>query len=578
MNATPNERTRTVSLYAKRFLQKTEEQMKTFLFCMTTLFILLTTAAASPNPNTYWVDDDAGTFQNGTEAYPFLTIAQGVAAAGNGDEVRVKPGTYNENVAVVSKNITIKSHSSASDTVIDGGQIGSVVSFSYSESTLDGFTITNGKNTAGGGVFCSHCSPSIKGNFIDSNFADPDGNGGGIFCGEDCWASITGNVISNNTATLFGGGIYCIDAEPLIEGNTIASNSADSGAGVAAVGYSATTYFEMKSNTIQSNVAVTSGGGLYCSNASPTLDTNTLYANETGLGAGVYCDSGSGPVVFNCVFRENYATSSGAGLCCSDAVGVKLTNNTFYGNTAGTVGGAISSTNSSVAVTNTIMRQNTPQTMIYGGGSFMVSYSCFEEATGAGYNISADPMLVDPDNGDFHIPVESPCVDTGSNDAPSLPDEDYEGDARIHVSQVDMGADECIYPSSDSLVVDVATISVSQGGIANFSLNAGPSFAGDGYFILGGISGTVPGTPLPSGEVLPLNWDMVTEYLLELTLMGFPMLPGFHGTLDAEGKASAMFIGMSLNPDIVGLTVYFAFTTFPGFKFASNAVQFQFVE
>ena len=46
-------------------------------------------------------------------------------------------------------------------------------------------------------------------------------------------------------------------------------------------------------------------------------------------------------------------------------------------------------------------------------------------------NINADPLFVDPGNGDYHLGPDSPCIDVGNNDAPDLPDYDFEGDVRI---------------------------------------------------------------------------------------------------------------------------------------------------
>jgi hypothetical protein len=62
--------------------------------------------------------------------------------------------------------------------------------------------------------------------------------------------------------------------------------------------------------------------------------------------------------------------------------------------------------------------------------------------------------FLDPVNGDFHLGLDSPCIDAGNNTAPNLPDHDFEGDARIvegdgdGTALVDMGVDEmllCVY-------------------------------------------------------------------------------------------------------------------------------------
>lgn len=69
-----------------------------------------------------------------------------------------------------------------------------------------------------------------------------------------------------------------------------------------------------------------------------------------------------------------------------------------------------------------------------------------------------------------------------------------------------------------------------------FTLNFGPSAATSAYFLLGSLSGTIPGTPLGS-QILPLNWDALSLYTL--TQPGAPLLPGSFGLLDANGRATA---------------------------------------
>jgi hypothetical protein len=44
------------------------------------------------------------------------------------------------------------------------------------------------------------------------------------------------------------------------------------------------------------------------------------------------------------------------------------------------------------------------------------------------HDISADPRLVDPANGDFHLSADSPCIDAG--DPVNYPLTDFEGDLR----------------------------------------------------------------------------------------------------------------------------------------------------
>jgi hypothetical protein len=74
-----------------------------------------------------------------------------------------------------------------------------------------------------------------------------------------------------------------------------------------------------------------------------------------------------------------------------------------------------------------------------GQGSVYVESGCTLN-WGSGM-IDANPLFVDPSNGDYHLTWPSPCRDAGDNSVVTEPD-DFEGDSRICGSCVDMGADE----------------------------------------------------------------------------------------------------------------------------------------
>jgi hypothetical protein len=58
--------------------------------------------------------------------------------------------------------------------------------------------------------------------------------------------------------------------------------------------------------------------------------------------------------------------------------------------------------------------------------------------------MSADPLFVDPYNGDFHLTHDSPCRDRGLDHGITEPC-DFEGDPRIAGHTIDIGSDE-IHP------------------------------------------------------------------------------------------------------------------------------------
>ena len=74
--------------------------------------------------------------------------------------------------------------------------------------------------------------------------------------------------------------------------------------------------------------------------------------------------------------------------------------------------------------------------------------------TGRDGNINANPLFINPAQGDYHLQQGSPSIDTGDNQALNLPDTDLDGDPRIldgngdENAIVDMGVDEFRAPPS----------------------------------------------------------------------------------------------------------------------------------
>ena len=117
-------------------------------------------------------------------------------------------------------------------------------------------------------------------------------------------------------------------------------------------------------------------------------------------------------------------------------------------------------------------------------------------------------------------------------------------------------------------------ISEALGGTADFTLKAGAAKANWDYAILGSATGTSPGTPLPSGETLPLNWDVFTN--LVLGLMNTGPFQGFLGKLNGAGQAQAAFV-LPGGTGLTGLKLYFAFALHSPWDLASNAVEIEIV-
>lgn len=216
----------------------------------------------------------------------YTTIQEAIDAAADGDTILVNPGTYRENIDFIGKAVTVRSSEGPAVTSIDGGRMGSVVSFVSGEgngSVLEGFTVTNGSGTLSG----------------------PYGYGGGIYC----WFStptITGNVVTGNTANYHGGGIYCISADSFpVTYNTICYNMSHKGGGIYCSAGSNPT---IAHNTIFDNYAELDGGALYCNwESNPALVNNDICANTAGYGGGGIYTYGSSPTVTSSILWGNEA-------------------------------------------------------------------------------------------------------------------------------------------------------------------------------------------------------------------------------------------------------------------------------
>ncbi|MDP8239261.1 MAG: S8 family serine peptidase [Candidatus Hatepunaea meridiana] len=169
----------------------------------------------------------------------FETITEAIEDAIDGDTILVAPGEYEENIDFSGKNIVIAStfiiendEEVISETIIDGGDDGGVVTFTSGESEdaqLIGFTITNGNHNHGGGIYLTGEScPVISYCYIINNQAGS--NGGGIAIWNDANPIIDRCLISGNTS-VYGGGIFCANANPTIVNCTITGNEADEHAG-----------------------------------------------------------------------------------------------------------------------------------------------------------------------------------------------------------------------------------------------------------------------------------------------------------------------------------------------------------
>jgi len=482
----------------------------------------------------------------------YSTIQDGIDAAGNNDNVLVAPGTYNEIIDFKGKAITVKSTGGSIITIIDGNQMGSVVTFKSGEtrdSILEGFSLINGSGykppyTSGGAIYCEKSSPTIKRNEIKNNAAV---NCSGIYC-TNASPLIIYNLISDNMAAGPGGAIYCSVSKAEIYSNVMINNSAGNAGGAICIDILGEPL--IINNIIAFNTVNSQGGGICCNGGfgvSPLIANNVIYGNSASEGGGVCAKYDSSPILIDSIIWSNTA-GAGAQLCIKEYTGKPSSLTIDYSNVEG--GSA----------------------QVYIGQNCTLNY-------GVGM-IDKNPLFINPSTFDFHLMqdpcqpgVVNPCVDAGSDTAYALGFTSAwtRTDSKPDSGVVDMGYHYGAYPSDHiSLISDITTISEATGGVANLSLNATSSYANRIYLMLGAISGVSPGTTLPNGLILPLNWDLFTDLIVNF--LNTTSFSQFYGALNSSGKGLAQFNTLGPIPGMSGLTMSFAFTLLSPLDFISNAV------
>jgi len=399
------------------------------------------------------------------------TIQAGINAAVSGvDEVVVAPGTYNEIIDFSGKAITVVSSGGAGVTTIDATGVTDpgtglpVVRFDSAEgadSVLEGFTLSGGTGDttfspgsfAGGGIFISGASPTVRACTIENNTGDV---GAGAFAYQG-GLTIGSCVFQNNTVVNNGGcpGLYLYESSATVSGCSFLGLSSPGDRGGALHIESGTGSVSVSDSVFESNSSALSGGAVWSgfSGSSLTIERCAFRDNSTpGAGGGAIftvgnadvriadCEfvgnsaSGAGDggaisitnastLVANCVFSHNAsANKGGAVVVTRDA---SVVNCSFAGNTAGGTGSGIAVLGQHTRVfTNCIFWGNTGGDAVAlvvtdpVGTPPVLNSSIYQGGwTGSGSdNLDVNPLFVDAANDDLSLQAGSPAIDSADFD------------------------------------------------------------------------------------------------------------------------------------------------------------------
>ncbi|MBM3326925.1 MAG: T9SS type A sorting domain-containing protein [Calditrichaeota bacterium] len=360
----------------------------------------------------YYFHQEAGGQRVRQVPATYGTIQSAIDAAVDGDVVLVQPGLYRENINYRGKGITLASRAISTgivsyrdSTIIDGGNNNPAVIITNprAPARLSGFTVRNGRYQFGGGI----CA---VGNFIRldrlrvaNNYAL--GRGGGIWLtGGNQQAPILNDVIiENNEARDWGGGLYIADA------------MAEEGAAL--------------NNVIVKANRAANACGIYVQDGNAALSECQLIENE-GDSYGILATTNALVHIDRTLISQNRC-----GTLIHDITSSNMTINrsTICDNPGGQRSVSIWWQSENLSIRNSILR-NQDSLVCYSLGGINIDYSNIDGMRErilcrqpqlfqfGEHNFDADPQFVNPDNGDYRLSENSPCIDAGDPAAPLDPD------------------------------------------------------------------------------------------------------------------------------------------------------------
>jgi hypothetical protein len=397
----------------------------------------------------------------------------------------------------------------------------------------------------GGGIHCGYRSSL---NVTNCNFyANKAGReGGGMWC--DGTTTVTNCDFFLNEASDRGGGLDSFRGTTTVSGCIFSTNKTSyEGGGIANENWSTAT---VTNCTFYANEAVNYGGGMYNRGTGAVTNCN-FYGNEA-LYFGGGMDNEGTVTVTNCTFYANKSARRGGGMLNYHTATV--TNCNFLGNEAGMEGGGLCNDNhgETATVTNCILWGDSAATgaEIYqaSGASTVVTYCDVQGGyTGEG-NIDAAPVFTDPGNLDFHLLPSSPCVDAGNDEAPALPDTDFEGDPRIMGATVDMGIDEAPGAANEPPVAEDDSATTDEDTPVTINVLANDSDPDEDDDLT--VSEVTQGA---NGSVAINEDEMTVTYTPDT---------GFHGTdtftytaSDGKGGTDTATVTVTVNPLVIEVTI-----------------------
>jgi len=374
-----------------------------------------------------------------------------------------------------------------------------------SDAVLDGFAVTGGRavmvggvgyimHRNGGGMYNNNSKLTVSNCIFSENKALSDG--GGMYNNESALA-ISNCIFSDNRAGDFysyspgkGGGMYNrgfynFESSSIVTGCTFNDNVAEPWTGGILPKGGGGMYNEESSPTVDRCTFARNwtrssgyGGGMLNFGGAPTVTNSIFSANWAGLGGGMSNLGTSGATILNCTFYkngwkpspnnpDNLIVEAGQGGAIYELHGgaSRIVDVIFSGNAArrdnsgNAHGGALYAREDRALTLNHCFFYENVRWDSDGSVSDHIYVQSFPPAETSDLLYDVNPLLADPENGDFHLLQGSPCIDAGITRRDAcfanhcwlpLPATDFEGDKRIidgdgfSGKAADIGADEYV--------------------------------------------------------------------------------------------------------------------------------------
>ncbi|MBT3231308.1 MAG: T9SS type A sorting domain-containing protein [Calditrichaeota bacterium] len=202
------------------------------------------------------------------------------------------------------KGISLSNSSPTIQNCIINGNVGEIVGgvgfLQESNAIVTNCTITGNSGEATGGIACYNSDPQISETTISGNFG---GSVGGVKCAFNAAPIFNNCIINDNLSTGLWGAILCFECSPRFNYCTISGNSSSEGCAGISLRRSSAEFFRC---LIVDHNSIGNGGAIYSSESSPTFTHCTIAKNiSIANGGAFYIEGGGTPVVVNSILWAN---------------------------------------------------------------------------------------------------------------------------------------------------------------------------------------------------------------------------------------------------------------------------------